>query len=107
MLRLLADNETAIRRSGNARLVVETLLLRWAMLDRVVDLQAVLDGGTGRRGTGAGRSAPARHGTGARTAAPATQRSAGPAQLPLPLPAGACRSGGAELGAGTPSPGTP
>ena len=45
MLRLLADNETAIRRSGNARLVVETLLLRWAMLDRVVDLQAVLEGG--------------------------------------------------------------
>ena len=44
MLRLLSDNETAIRRSGNARLVVETLLLRWAMLDRVVDLQAVLDG---------------------------------------------------------------
>jgi len=43
MLRLLADNETAIRRSGNARLMVETLLLRWAMLDRVVDLQAVLD----------------------------------------------------------------
>ncbi len=45
MLRLLADNENAIRRSANARLVVETLLLRWAMLDRVVDLQAVLDGG--------------------------------------------------------------
>jgi DNA polymerase-3 subunit gamma/tau len=44
MLRLLADNEVAIRRSGNARLVVETLLLRWAMLDRVVDLQSVLDG---------------------------------------------------------------
>lgn len=44
MLRLLADNETAIRRSGNARLMVETLLLRWAMLDRVVDLSAVLGG---------------------------------------------------------------
>ena len=44
MLRLLADNETAIRRSGNARLMVETLLLRWAMLDRVVDLNAVLGG---------------------------------------------------------------
>jgi DNA polymerase-3 subunit gamma/tau len=44
MLRLLSDNETAIRRSGNARLVVETLLLRWAMLDRVVDLQSLLSG---------------------------------------------------------------
>jgi DNA polymerase-3 subunit gamma/tau len=45
MLRLLADNETAVRRSGNGRLVVETLLLRWAMLDRVVDLQEVLERG--------------------------------------------------------------
>jgi DNA polymerase-3 subunit gamma/tau len=45
MLRLLTDNETAIRRSTNSRLVVETLLLRWAMLDRVVDLEQVLRGG--------------------------------------------------------------
>ncbi|HZE76386.1 MAG TPA: DNA polymerase III subunit gamma/tau [Gemmatimonadales bacterium] len=44
MLKLLADNETAIRRSANARLVVETLLLRWAMLDRIVDLQQVIEG---------------------------------------------------------------
>jgi DNA polymerase-3 subunit gamma/tau len=44
MLRLLTDNETAIRRSANSRLVVETLLLRWAMLDRVVDLEQVLRG---------------------------------------------------------------
>jgi DNA polymerase-3 subunit gamma/tau len=47
MLKLLADNETAIRRSANARLGVETLLLRWAMLDRIVDLQQVLEGGPG------------------------------------------------------------
>jgi DNA polymerase III subunit gamma/tau len=45
MLRLLADNESGIRRSGNPRLVVETLLLRWAMLDRVVDLEQVLEAG--------------------------------------------------------------
>lgn len=51
MLRLLADNESGIRRSGNPRLVVETLLLRWAMLDRVVDLEQVL--AAGRRGGGA------------------------------------------------------
>ena len=50
MLRLLADNETGIRRSVNPRLTVETLLLRWAMLDRIVDLQEVLDGG--KRGSG-------------------------------------------------------
>ena len=50
MLRLLAENEMGIRRSVNPRLVVETLLLRWAMLDRIVDLQEVLEGG--RRGSG-------------------------------------------------------
>jgi DNA polymerase III subunit gamma/tau len=45
MLRLLADNETGIRRSVNPRLTVETLLLRWAMLDRIVDLEEVLAAG--------------------------------------------------------------
>ena len=45
MLRLLADNETAVRRSGNARLTVETLLLRWTLMDRTVDLAAVIAGG--------------------------------------------------------------
>jgi DNA polymerase-3 subunit gamma/tau len=45
MLRLLADSETAIRRSANPRLIVETLLLRWTMLDRIVDLAQVLDRG--------------------------------------------------------------
>jgi DNA polymerase-3 subunit gamma/tau len=54
MLRLLAENELGIRRSVNPRLVVETLLLRWAMLDRVVDLEQVL--GTGMRGGGEGRT---------------------------------------------------
>ncbi len=50
MLRLLAENEQGIRRSVNPRLVVETLLLRWAMLDRVVDLEEVLAGQRGRSG---------------------------------------------------------
>jgi DNA polymerase-3 subunit gamma/tau len=51
MLRLLADNETAIRRSVNPRLIVETLLLRWTMLDRMVDLAQVLATGGPGRGT--------------------------------------------------------
>jgi len=56
MLRLLADSETAIRRSANPRLIVETLLLRWTMLDRIVDLAQVLDHGesAGRGSTGGG-----------------------------------------------------
>ncbi len=51
MLKLLAESEPLIRRSANPRLVVETLLLRWTMLDRTVALQEVLSGGA--------RSAPA------------------------------------------------
>jgi DNA polymerase-3 subunit gamma/tau len=54
MLRLLAENEAGIRRSTSPRLMVETLLLRWAMLDRIVDLQEVLAGGQ-RVGGEAGR----------------------------------------------------
>jgi DNA polymerase III subunit gamma/tau len=55
MLRLLADNENGIRRSLSPRLVVETLLLRWAMMDRVVDLEQVIAAGrvpSGRVGSG-------------------------------------------------------
>jgi DNA polymerase-3 subunit gamma/tau len=53
MLRLLAESETAIRRSMNPRLIVETLLLRWTMLDRIVDLEQVLAAGPGG-GSGGG-----------------------------------------------------
>jgi DNA polymerase-3 subunit gamma/tau len=57
MLKLLAESETTIRRGASTRLVVETLLLRWAMLDRIVDLQQVIEGGQadGRTGGQAGR----------------------------------------------------
>ncbi len=70
MLRLLGEEEQAIRRSGNPRLVVETLLLRWTMLDRVVDLEAVLAGGGG--------------GAGGRAAEPLSHRAA--ATLPAAVP---------------------
>ncbi len=45
MLKLLAESEAAIRRSASPRLVIESLLLRWAMMDRAVDLAEVLAGG--------------------------------------------------------------
>jgi len=44
MLRLLTESEAQVRRSANPRLAVETLLLRWAMMDRTVDLRDVLQG---------------------------------------------------------------
>ena len=45
MLSLLAEAEGSIRRSASARIVVETLLLRWTVMDRIVDLETVLAGG--------------------------------------------------------------
>ena len=50
MLKLAGEAEGAVRRSGNQRLAVETLLLRWAMMDRVVDLEKALVGGSGGAG---------------------------------------------------------
>jgi DNA polymerase III subunit gamma/tau len=44
MLALLAEAEISIRRSASARLVVETLLLRWTLMDRVVEIEAMLKG---------------------------------------------------------------
>jgi len=89
MLKLLADNETAIRRSANARLGVETLLLRWAMLDRIVDLQQVLEGGRVAASSGppvaAARSQPSNRGKSSGARAPAATRSA---EEPAPPTAG-------------------
>ena len=50
MLRLLTETEAAVRRSANPRLALETLLLRWAVMDRTVDLETVLK--TGGRADG-------------------------------------------------------
>ena len=44
MLRMLSEIEGGVRRSGQARILVETLLLRWTMLDRLVSLEEVLGG---------------------------------------------------------------
>ena len=43
LLAVLTELEPQLRASGNARLVVELLLLRWAMMARTVELGQVLD----------------------------------------------------------------
>jgi len=79
MLQLLSDNEVNIRRNVNARLMVETLLLRWAMLDRTVDLEEVIrTGGRGGRPAGQAPLSPSP----SPSPAPATQQRA-----PVPPPA--------------------
>jgi len=74
MLKLLTDAEVGLRRSGNPRLVAETILLRWAMMDRIVQLEQVLAG------------EPSRPAPPARTSSPAAPVSANPAPGPAPLP---------------------
>jgi DNA polymerase III subunit gamma/tau len=86
MLKLLADNEMGIRRSASPRLTVETMLLRWAMMDRTVDLEQVLK--AGQRGSRPVSPAPAK--TAAESApasAPSTQPNRGPAATSTPVPA--------------------
>ena len=78
-----------IRRSANPRLIVETLLLRWTMLDRIVDLAQVL---------GAGGGAPARGGR----RRPRTS----PARPPRPRPAAAVLSDSRAAAAATVGPGS-
>ena len=72
ILRSLAEAEEPIRRAGNPRLVLETLLVRWALMDRTVDIAEVL----GAEGT----DAPTRRRTGGepsgRGASPAPQADA-------------------------------
>jgi DNA polymerase III subunit gamma/tau len=111
MLRLLADSETAIRRSANPRLIVETLLLRWTMLDRIVDLTQVLaggesaGGGSGGRGSAAGggsvgRPSPRVTLSGAKGPAPDGVTTGGPMAPPLRSAQG--DSGGSPTAASSP-----
>ena len=64
LLGVLTELEPQLRASGNARLVVELLLLRWAMMARTVELQAVIDAlgkrdaGSGMRDAGSGPATP-------------------------------------------------
>src|SRR5436189_2863353 len=64
LLSVLTELEPQLRSSGNARLVVELLLLRWAMMARTVELQAVIEAlgkreaGSGMRDAGSGPATP-------------------------------------------------
>jgi len=60
LLAILTELEPQLRASGNARLGVELLLLRWAMMARTVELQAVIEAlGAGKGDTEKGKGDPA------------------------------------------------
>jgi len=71
ILRALEDAEEPIARGGNPRLALETLLVRWALMDRTVEIQKLLEGGVGGRVSGV--EGPA---TGVRPPAPPASRPA-------------------------------
>ena len=56
LLAVLTELEPQLRTGGNARLAVELLLLRWAMMARTVELQAVIDALGKGGGQAVGRS---------------------------------------------------
>jgi DNA polymerase-3 subunit gamma/tau len=84
MLKLVADQEGNVRRSANPRLVVETTLLRWAMMDRTVDLERVL--GSGGSAAPAAPSRPAARAPAAPAPAPAPRAAAPVAAVPPAVP---------------------
>jgi len=58
LLTILSESEERLSRSANTRLLVEVLLLRWAMLDRTVELSEVLEAlGKEEGGKGKGNAA--------------------------------------------------
>lgn len=64
MLVMLVELEPHFRRSAQQQLLFETLLVRFALLDRTIDLESVLRGvmGTPQGGTVGGNATPARPG---------------------------------------------
>jgi DNA polymerase-3 subunit gamma/tau len=81
LLTVLGAMEAQLRSSGQPRLVVEVLLLRWAMMDRTVEIAEVLNAlgalGKGEEGRGKGTTPPAQTPPQLRDSAPAS---------PFPLP---------------------
>ncbi|MDH3495252.1 MAG: DNA polymerase III subunit gamma/tau [Gemmatimonadota bacterium] len=107
MLHLLQETETAIRRSPNARLYVETLLLRYVLLDRTVALEDVLDALGHPSGPAPAPPAPA-PGPGARSGRSGggtLLRDGGGRAAPTPAPAGPAPAPGAPPPAADALPG--
>lgn len=87
MLHLVSELEPHMRRSGQQRLLFETLLVRCALLDRTLDLEQVLRGVS--ESGGAPRAAAAPAAPASRRAAPPSSttvlRASAPATTPIPV----------------------
>jgi len=84
LLTILAESEERLSRSANQRILVEVLLLRWAMLDRTVELSEVIEA-LGKSDAGGGMRD-------AKSAPKATETPAHPASpIAAPVPANLSR----------------
>ena len=94
LLTILGESEERLRRTGNTRLGVEVLLLRWAMLDRTVAIGEVIEALKGSQEPGAGRQGapPAASSPMPAPAAPLTPDSRLPSPSKGPLSLDALRS---------------
>ena len=83
MLHLVAEVEPQVRRSGQPQILFETLLVRFALMDRTLDLEAVLRG-VGGGGDASSSAASPTPGAAPRASAPraATAAPATPAAAP-------------------------
>jgi DNA polymerase-3 subunit gamma/tau len=90
LVSLLSGMEGQLRGSGNLRLAVEVLLLRWATMSRTVELEEViraLGGGGGGRADGrTGGQGPSDDATVLRDNAVTVRQSASPPDRPFPSP---------------------
>jgi DNA polymerase-3 subunit gamma/tau len=94
ILRALAEAEEPIRRSGMPRLALETLLVRWALMDRTVEIAELLKGVGAPTATVAPAPTPRERAGSARDEPPAAVPPAPPAGRVLRDTAPAIRSPG-------------
>jgi len=97
MLRVLEEAEEPIRRGAHPRLAVETMMVRWALMDRTVEIADLLrDEGAGKLPDGKVRAVTRGEGGGARTPPTAPSR---PATMRDPAPSEPTASAVRESGA--------
>ena len=100
MLHLVAEVEPQVRRSGQPQILFETLLVRFALMDRTLDLEAVL------RGVGGGGDASASAASPTPGAAPRASAPRAATAAPAPPAAAPRRAAPVEVADRVPAPST-
>jgi DNA polymerase-3 subunit gamma/tau len=99
MLQLITELEPRFKKSGQQQLLVETLLVRFALLDRAVEIEGLIrsiggGGGGGSSSTQPSTGAPATARRDARVDAAATPPASAAVSAPRPIPRPSARADG-------------